>query len=222
MIDILIPVLGRPKNAAKVAQSISTHTRVPHTTIFLCSRHDDAEIEACADTGCVTWLVSDERYAPKINEGVKVELGGEPSEFVFLGADDLAFHDGWDLEAIARFEETDKPVIGTNDLGNPTVIAGRHATHSLVHRSYIEQGTIDDSTILLHEGYDHNWVDTEFIETAMMRDSFTFAFESHVEHLHPFWKKGPTDVIYKRGQKHYHHDHRLFRERRRLWRERAR
>ena len=222
MIDILIPVLGRPKNAEKVARSIDEHTKVPHMTIFLCSREDEAEIEACKATGCVVWLVDDVRYSVKINAGVRVDLGGERSEFVFLGADDLAFHDGWDDAAIDVWLLTGKNVVGTNDLGNPTVIAGRHATHSLVHRSYIGRGTIDDPTVLLHEGYDHNWVDTEFVETAMARDQFTFAFSSHVEHLHPFWKKGPMDVIYKRGQEQYHRDNRLFRERRRLWRERGR
>ncbi len=221
MIDILIPVLGRPLNAQKVAQSIFDHTKVPHMSIFLCSRGDYAEIDACRKTGSVVWLCEEDGYAHKINVGCKVDLGSQ-SEFVFLGADDLAFHDEWDIEAISRYHETDKPVIGTNDMGNPTVIAGRHATHSLVHRSYLERGTIDDPTILLHEGYDHNWVDTEFIETAMMRDAFTFCFSSHVEHLHPIWRKGPMDVIYKRGQRRYHQDNRLFRERRRLWRERAR
>lgn len=222
MIDILIPVLGRPTNAAKVTQSIHEHTKVPHTTIFLCSRDDHAQIEACRQTNAVTWLVDDDRYSKKINAGVKVDLGGEPSEFVFLGADDLEFHDGWDDAALHRYHETGKPVIGTNDLGNPTVIAGKHATHSLVHRSYLPRGTIDEPDKLLHEGYDHNFCDTEFIETAMSRDAFVFAFDSHVEHLHPFWKKGPTDVIYKRGARHYHRDAALFRKRRRLWRERKR
>lgn len=221
MIDILIPVLGRPKNAMKVAKSIHDHTKVPHMSIFLCSRGDHEEIEACRLTGSVVWLVDNDRYSTKINEGVKVNLGGEPSEFVFLGADDLSFHDDWDVNAIARYTETGMPVVGTNDLGNPTVIAGRHATHSLVHRSYIEQGTIDEPDKLLHEGYDHNWVDTEFIETAMSRGAFTFAFDSHVEHLHPFWRKGLTDVIYERGQREYHRDAALFKARRRRWRERA-
>jgi hypothetical protein len=222
MIDILIPVLGRPQNAAKVAESIDEHTKVPHKTIFLCSRGDEEEIEACKHTRGIVWLCDDDRYAAKINEGARIDLFGFPSTFIFLGADDLAFHDDWDVNAIAHFEEIGKPVIGTNDLGNPTVMAGRHATHSLVHRLYLEFGTIDDPSKLLHEGYDHNWVDTEFIETAMMRDAFTFCRDSHVEHLHPFWKKGPMDVIYKKGAEKYHHDNRLFRERRRLWRERAR
>jgi hypothetical protein len=220
LIDILIPVLGRPKNAARVAQSIRENTEAPHMTIFLCSRGDTAEIEACRGTGCVVWLVDDDRYAAKINAGVRVDIGGEPSEFIFLGADDLAFHPGWDTAALAMHYETGNAVIGTNDLGNPTVMRGKHATHSLVHRWYVGLGTIDEPGKLLHEGYDHNWVDTEFIETAMMRGHFAFAFDSHVEHLHPFWKKGPTDVIYKRGQKNYHRDQALFRERRRLWRDR--
>lgn len=221
MIDILVPVLGRPKSAAKLVQSINEHTKVPHITIFLCSAGDQAEIDACAATGSVVWLVADDRYSVKINAGVKIDLGAQ-SDFVFLGADDLAFHDGWDRAAIDRYDETGKPVIGTNDLGNPTVMAGRHATHSLVHRSYLPLGTIDETDKLLHEGYDHNWVDTEFIETAMSRDSFSFAFDSHVEHLHPVWHKAPMDVIYKRGRKDYHRDQTLFRSRRRLWRERVR
>lgn len=221
MIDILIPVLGRPQNAQPLVDSINAHTKVPHITVFLCSRDDHGEIEACKATGSVVWLVDNDRYSAKINQGVKIEAGWT-SDFVFLGADDLAFHDDWDRLAVERYHETGKPVIGTNDLGNPTVMAGRHATHSLVHRSYLASGTIDETDKLLHEGYSHNWVDTEFVETAMARDAFTFASDSHVEHLHPFWKKGPTDVIYKRGQKDYHRDHHLFRQRRKLWRERGR
>ena len=139
-------------------------------------------------------------------------------EFVFLGADDLRFWPGWDESAIERYYETDKPVVGTNDLGNTTVMAGRHATHSLVHRSYVEQGTIDDPTCLLHEGYSHNWVDTEFIGTAMKRDAFTFCRDSHVEHMHPFWQKGDDDAIYEKGRQHYRLDRRLYQKRHRLWR----
>lgn len=220
MIDILIPVLGRPDSADRAYMNARHGTVAMNTVIFICTRGDHAEIEACKKTGAVVLLVDEPGYAAKINQGALSELSR--GEFVFLGADDLNFHREWDTIAIDRFHETRKPVIGTNDLGNPTVKAGRHATHSLVHRSYIERGTIDEPWKLLHEGYDHNWVDTEFVETAMSRDAFTFAADSHVEHLHPFWRKGPTDVIYERGQKHYHRDGQLFRQRRTLWRERGR
>jgi hypothetical protein len=220
VIDILVPVLGRPQNAQPLVDSIREATEVEHFITFLCSEGDVEEIDAVHETGCLFLLSADGRYAPKINLGVRSTDG----EYVLLGADDLRFHPGWDVAAIGRYEETGKPVIGTNDLGNATVMAGRHATHSLVHRSYVARGTIDDPTCLLHEGYQHNWVDTEFIATAMKRDAFTFCRDSRVEHMHHFWRdedgkpKGEDDAIYEKGRQTYAVDRRLYLKRRRFWR----
>lgn len=216
MIELLLPVLNRPQNAAKVVESIRAATIVPYRITFICSTGDDAEIEACRLTGETVIEVEggDHEYARKINAGVIVTV----ADFVFLGADDLAFRPGWDRAAIHRFHATNKPVIGTNDLGNPSVMAGLHATHSLVHRSYIEQGSIDDPDRLLHEGYHHNWVDTEFIATAKHRDAFVFAADSVVEHLHPFWRKSADDEVYALGRRLYGQDRRLFDKRSALWR----
>jgi hypothetical protein len=214
VIDILVPVLGRPQNAQPLVDSIRKNTEAEHRITFLVSPDDMAQIAAVFKTECPYIRCPDERYAPKINMGVRLTKG----EFIFLGADDLRFRPGWDKFAIDRFYETDRPVVGTNDLGNATVMAGRHATHSLVHRSYVEQGTIDDPGCLLHEGYLHNWVDTEFIGTAMKRDAFTFCRDSHVEHMHPFWQKGEDDAIYEKGRQGYRQDRRLYLKRQRLWR----
>lgn len=215
-IDILVPVLGRPDNAQPLVDSITANTKLPHTIVFLPSWDDDEERAACLATGATVVPVGDDGYAAKINEGVR----RSSADYVFLGADDLRFHPKWDKNAVAVHRSTGKPVVGTNDLGNPAVIAGRHATHSLVHRSY--RGTIDEPELLVHEGYSHNWVDTEFCETAMHRDAFAFAFDSIVEHLHPFWGKSPDDVIYERGREGYHHDRRHFQRRRKLWKGRGR
>lgn len=214
VIDILVPVLGRPQNAQPLVDSIVKATEAEHRITFVVSADDKEEIDAVHETGSLCLISFDDRYAPKINLGVQLTDG----EFVFLGADDLRFWPGWDVAAIERYEETEKPVIGTNDLGNATVMAGRHATHSLVHRSYVERGTIDEPGKLLHEGYQHNWVDTEFVGTAMKRDAFTFCRDSHVEHLHPFWHKGPDDAIYEKGRQDYRVDRRLYLKRRRFWR----
>jgi hypothetical protein len=47
-------------------------------------------------------------------------------------------------------------------------MAGRHSTHSLVTRDYVERfGTIDEAGVVLHEGYPHEFVDDEFVQTAM-------------------------------------------------------
>jgi hypothetical protein len=214
VIDLLIPVLGRPQNAQPLVDSIVENTKVEHRITFLVSHDDPDEIAAVVATGSHYIRSTDGRYAPKINLGCSLTS----AEFILLGADDLRFHPDWDTLAIARYEHTGQPVIGTNDLGNATVMAGRHATHSLVHRSYLELGTIDEPGKMLHEGYRHNWVDTEFVGTAQHRGAFTFCSDSHVEHLHPFWQKGQDDVIYEKGRQSYREDRRLFQKRRRLWR----
>ncbi len=220
VIDLLIPVLGRPQNAQPLVESIHAATSVPHTILFVCSRGDDAQIEACKTTNSVVLLIDggDFEYARKINHAAVYPLRKKAHEFVFLGADDIHFHDGWDLAALEVHENTGKPVIGTNDLGNPTVMAGRHATHNLVHRSYIERGTIDEPGKLLHEGYHHNYCDTEFIDTARSRNAWVFAPGSHVEHLHYIWHKGKDDDIYAKGRAMYGPDGRTYRDRKRLWR----
>lgn len=214
MIDILVPVRSRPANVVPLLASIKAATTIPYRVVFLVHPEDADELYALFKAGATYVRSPEHGYAPKINLGVKLSK----AEYVFLAADDLSFHPLWDVLAINEFQQTQKPVIGTNDLGNPSVIAGLHATHSLVHRSYFPRGTIDDSDKLLHEGYAHNWVDTEFVATAKKRDSFTFCAESVVEHLHPFWQKSADDPIYEMGRQGYRQDHRLFQKRRRLWR----
>ncbi len=218
MIDFLIPVRGRPANAQPLADSIRQNTTVPHSIIFVCSRGDTPQIDACTATKARVLLVDggDYEYARKINFAASHET--TDGEWLFLGADDLAFHPGWDEAALSL--PATALVIGTNDLGNPTVMAGKHATHSLVHRSYIARGTIDEPGLLLHPGYQHNFVDNEFIATAKSRGVWAFAANSHVEHLHPFWRKSEDDQVYELGRRTYHADARTWRKRQRLLRAR--
>ncbi len=216
MIDLLIPVLGRPQNAQPLVDSIHEATSVPHTILFVCSRDDHAQIEACKATGAVVLLSDDGRYAPKINLAATFAHSNTPSEWVFLGADDLRFHPRWDTIAVNIGKTAAAVVVGTNDLGNPTVMSGKHATHSLVHRTYIKWGTFDEPGKLLHEGYEHNFVDNEFIATAKARGEWAFASASHVEHLHPFWRKGTDDHIYAKGRQTYKQDGQTWKVRQRL------
>jgi hypothetical protein len=224
-ISILVPVLRRPQNAQPLVDSIhqgstlTTKGVEPEIEIlFLVSPGDGDEVVAVVKTGVDAHMVGFANgpgdWAKKINEGVGLTRG----EFVLLGADDLRFHPGWDTEVLRVAEETGAGVIGTNDLGNATVMRGHHSTHPLVRRSYIEeQGTIDEPGKCLHEGYSHQWVDTELVETAKMRGQWAFAKQSHVEHLHPFWKKSKMDATYEQALSTTHEDYAHFKERRLLW-----
>jgi hypothetical protein len=181
---------------------------------------DDAQQAACLDTDAATVVVpfplESGDYARKINYGVLCTH----APWVFQASDDLFFHPGWDDEALSvAVGHTGAYVVGTNDMGNPLVRSGRHSTHSLIWREYIEeQGTIDEPGKALHEGYWHCWVDNELIETAKSRRAYFAARRSRVEHLHHIWHKGTDDATYRRGQQRYKADHDLFMSRRSLWR----
>ena len=152
-------------------------------------------------------------YARKINLGVT--LTDEP--LIFLGADDLKFHNAW-FELALRQLKGHIGVVGTNDMGSRRAQTGQHSTHSLVTRTYIEKfGTIDELGKALHEGYDHNFVDDELVQTAKYRRAWASARDSHVEHLHPHWRKGSQDETYILGRRQYAQDREYFNSRCPLW-----
>ena len=152
-------------------------------------------------------------YARKINAGISATF----TPLIFTGADDLLFHPGW-LDAATACFAPGVGVVGTNDLGSFWVMAGDHATHSLVTRDYVTKfGTIDEPGKVLHEGYPHEWCDDELVATAKHRDAWAFAFDSHVEHLHPNWSKAPMDRIYAQQCDRMRRGRRVFLRRQRLW-----
>lgn len=228
-VTVLCPVLGRPDRAAPLVESLHASVSGPVANaevMFVASRLDVEQRDACRATEALTvvadWEAGSGDYARKINLGVAMLMRHDPAyapvpDFVLLGADDLVFHPGWLEAALIAQLETGACVIATNDLGNPAVIDGRHATHPLVHRAYVECGTVDEPGKLLHEGYDHCFVDNEFTGTAKARGTFTAASRSRVEHMHPIWRKGAPDETYRKGQRAFDADRRLHEQRRRLW-----
>ena len=214
---ILIPVLRRPQNVCPLLQSIEANTPMDmdYDVIFITSP-GDVEEQQEINKHVATLLHMDRPfenrgdYARKIN----YTYTQVQADWYFLGADDLSFHAGWYEAARA----VGKPVTGTNDLGNQRVIRGEHATHSLVSRTYVETyGTIDQRGRVLHEGYPHEYVDDEFVETAKRRRSWGFAKDSIVEHLHPNWGKAPVDDIYMQQAQRMIRGRQLYQQRRRLW-----
>jgi hypothetical protein len=220
-IVVIVPVLNRPQRALLVAQSLHESAVHDYRLVFVCSPGDDAEIDAChyasrelgADIHIVNWQPGHGDWAKKIN----AVYAQTEEPFLLLGADDLVFHPGWDVAAL-EIAHRGFGVVGTNDLGNPTVKRGLHSTHPLVARDYIDAcGTVDECGKILHEGYRHNWVDAELVETAKQRGAWAFAADSLCEHFHPFWSKAEDDPTYVAGREHYNADSRLFQSRRRLW-----
>jgi hypothetical protein len=214
---IVIPVLQRPHRAQPVVNSIRRATPDgAYRVLFVGNLGDNAEHDAVRATGEELLVIGPRRpgdYARKINTAFA--QSDEP--LLLTGADDLEFHAGW-LEVVWRCHSDGWKVIGTQDLGNPRVIRGEHATHIVFDREYVARfGTIDEPGKVFHEGYDHECVDDEAIGTAKMRGVWAFAADAIVEHLHPNWSKAPTDPLYEAQRVRIRSGRMLFNQRRRLW-----
>lgn len=132
----------------------------------------------------------------KVNRGFTSSL--EP--WVLFVGEDVGFHPGWDTAAMdaadSRFH-----VVGTNDLGHPKVLAGEHATHMLLRRSYVDAvgGGWGPPGVVMHEGYRHWFADDEIVLAAKQRGAWVAARNCVIEHLHPAWGKAADDDVYRLG-----------------------
>lgn len=210
---ILVPVKGRPHRVKPLLESIEAATPDAEV-LFVCDEGDDGEIDAVlAAVGRAEVMPAGTNYAAKVNQGVRLTA----APLIFLGADDLHFHPGW-FEAATAVLDSKTQVVGTNDLCNARVMAGNHSTHSLLTREYANRGTIDERGKVLHEGYMHEYVDDEFVQTAIKRGAFGFAADAIVEHLHPDAGKAPIDELYAARPRRMRQGRKLYRRRRVLWR----
>jgi glycosyltransferase involved in cell wall biosynthesis len=215
-ISILVPTRGRPGRLAGVLSNITENTSTEHEVIFVVEGDDVASRNVVA--GLEAGWVANRRarsYAGAINTGYQRARG----DYVFAGSDDLRFHAGWDTTALALMRDPVR-VVGTNDLLNTDVKRGTHATHYLVDRRYLaEVGGVPGAPpgLVLYEGYDHNYTDTEFIAVARARGVFAPCLASVVEHMHFHANKAEWDSTYAKGSAREEQDRALFQSRERLW-----
>jgi glycosyltransferase involved in cell wall biosynthesis len=213
VIAVLIPTLGRPTNVQRVIDNLEpTAPRNLIDPIFIVEAHD---VETIAAITAIqrTYIVNTRSasYAGAINTAVLATT----HDYLFIGSDDLNFYDGWAEPLLSLAKRYG--MVGTNDLHNSDVLAGENATHYLVTRDYANLGTIDGSEPLLHEGYQHNYCDTEAVATAKHRGQFRPCMESVVEHLHWAWGLVGMDETYSKGARTVGADAALFASRAHLW-----
>ncbi len=210
-VDVIVPVLHRPQNVKPFMESLTASTGLA-TAWFVCEADDDEEMaEVEKYGGAVLSSPEAHTFAEKIN----IAYAMTEAPWVLLVGDDVRFRPGWldHAQDVARRYGAD--VVGTNDLVNPRVIRGDHATHMLIRRSYIDElgASWDGPGIVCHEGYAHWFVDDEIVTVAKQRRTFQSAYGSQVEHLHPIDGKTPNDAVYEAGSKHADEDRKLFERR---------
>lgn len=192
MIDIVIPTIRTEDKLLQTLVSLACNSTIPHVIHIV-------------------------REGSSYSEAVNLIYPKLAQPFFFLGSDDLIFKPGWDIE-IMKVMDGGGMVVGTNDLHNPDVLAGNHATHYMVRKEYIEQqgGVADKSYPVLYQ-YKHNYCDTEFIETAKSRSMFIPCLSSIVEHIHWAWGLAHMDAVYEKGRNTAGEDLQTFNSRRHLW-----
>lgn len=205
---VIVPVLNRPQNAAPFMASLKA-SQANATAYAVIGNADAASMVAWTKAGARIIGTNKQTFAEKVNEAFP--LTTEP--WVLLVGDDVRFHSGW--LAAAQKVGASASVVGTNDLGNPRVLAGEHSCHPLIRRVYIkEQGASwDGPGVVCHEGYGHWFVDDEIVTAAKQRGVWGFAPDSVIEHLHPLWKKGAMDLTYELGATKSEADKALFQAR---------
>lgn len=219
---VLVPVVGRPQNAAPFMRSLKASTGM--ATVYAICEADDLLSRAAWQEAGATLIVQQAgrpgTFACKINDGVKAT--SEP--FVFLVGDDVEFRAGWLDHAQFVAGAQNAAVVGTVDQCNPKVMAGDHATHMLIARQYIDEvgASWDGPGVCCHEGYGHQYVDNELVEAARWRSTFAMAFGSVVQHNHPITGRTQWDAVYERGHATAKADSALFSKRRSIMARQAR
>jgi hypothetical protein len=214
---VIVPVLGRPQNAAPFMASLKASGADLATVYAVVDNDEDSEVrQAWQDAGAriVTHASLDEHvrprpgtFAEKVNNGY--EATDEP--WLFLVGDDVKFHPGW-LDQAQHAARDGAHVVGTNDLHNPLVVKGEHATHLLIRRNYVDErgASWDGPKVVCHEGFRHMFVDDEIVTAAKQRKVWAFAKHSKVEHLHPLWGLAEGDETYRLGAASFEQDKALF------------
>lgn len=215
-VAVLVPVLHRPEHAEPFMQSLRASTGLA-TAYVICDQSDEEAAAAWKQAGAVILFPGPERelnrpgtFAEKINDAYR--FVHEP--WLLLVGSDVRFHPGW-LDHAQAVAGDRYHVVGTNDLGNPRVTSGEHATHLLVRRSYVDEigASWDGPGVVAHEGFAHWYVDDEIVTAAKQRGVWAMALGSKVEHLHPAWGKGERDAVYDLGESRVQADRERFQAR---------
>lgn len=205
-VAILIPAM-RPQLIRALCQNIESVTPEQHHIYVMTDRQ--AVADQVSDLNVTVWIDDELRsWGRRLND--MYERTDE--QFMFLGADDVWFGNGWLPPALADMQRHDG-IVTVNDTMNPA------GTLALVAREYIdkESGCMDQPGVIIHPGYRHNYSETELFQTAMFRGRWSYCLQSIVEHRHFLVNKAPIDDVYEMGIEKYGDDKAVYLSRCRMW-----
>jgi glycosyltransferase involved in cell wall biosynthesis len=206
-VDVIVPtVKARLHNIQPLAESLIATTGLARLLFVV---DDQEHAEQVMEFGETT--VRSGSFARKINHAYPLTR----APWVQVVGDDCRFQPGWLDHQQLTAKLYKAKVVGSNDLANPRVLRGEHATHWMVSREYIDEvgASWDGPGVFAHEGYRHWFVDDEIVLAAKQRGVFQSALGARIEHLHPITGRVETDKVYERNDKYAQQDHDLFQKR---------
>lgn len=216
MIDILVPTLGRADVLSRFVDNVEEVTAPGRCDLWFVLDHADRASREALESRSVNLVYHDGTYPVKINAGYR--LGHQP--FVLPTADDVVFHEGWLDPVLPLFHRNPLlQVLGTDDL-SPATADRSHATMPIIRRHYVDArgAAWGETGTVFHEGYRHNFCETELWQLASHRGVTAWAEGAVIEHLHPAWGKRAEDATDEKGNKQgWEGDEALFRKRREQW-----
>ena len=213
-VAVLVPVLERAEQAEPFMRSLRASTGLAKV-YAICDTDDRDATLAWKQAGAeIVELAGPGMRPGTFAEKVNIGFGATQEPWVFLVGSDVEFHPDWLNQALAMAGDSHH-VVGTNDLGNPRVLAGEHATHMLIRRSYVDEvgASWVGPGVVACEEYRHWFVDDEIVTAAKQRGVWVMALGSKVEHLHPLWGKGARDAVYTLGEQSMQKDQAVFKRR---------
>lgn len=211
MLDIIIPTFKRPHSLERASKNAHENTKCKHTLTFVVEPEDQESIDKINELG-EKLLIS--KYPGNHTGAANTAYEETKEPFFIIANDDFNFHYGWDEPALEKMKDETIGVVGLNDGKSQ-----RFTTITLVRRKYIQEhsGVMDMPNTLYYPGYNHNYVDTEFSNTAMKRNMFAICPESVVEHMHWAFGKAQMDPTYEKSNKTTSQDAHTYSQRQHLW-----
>jgi len=207
----LIPVYRRLENLERLCDSFFNSNPPGQMVLITDDGDDPRDVEEAL--GEFKDLVRIFGSGDKETWAQKIQIGylntAEP--FMFYGADDITFAADWWRDPL-RMLHAGYVVVGTNDMHNPRVIVGQHATHFFVSRAYVteEGATVDGPGWAAPTVYRHCYADDEIIQLATARHRWGPCLTSMVPHHHWLWGEAPNDPVYMIGDSAMKADHETY------------
>lgn len=208
---IFLPTYKRPHALAEVAKNLETATGSQFTLYFGLEKDDYAGLDAAIATGHRAVI---NKYEPGYSNTIQSIYEASKEPFILHANDDFLFLPNWDLGPLSMFEREDLMVVGLRQTEGDT----HGSAISLFRRRYIEeQSGVMDMPNRIFYPYNHNYVDTEFTQTAQSRNVWAKYGDLVIIHQHPGFTGKEKDHTHKKNDETVHLDEATFNQRKHLW-----